>query len=130
MKVAATSDWRDALGFDVPVLVADLLPGEPARCSLCGGESGLVPRTELWAVKHRHPKHHSGHVRFYCREHVPVLARPEPPPAPGPRRPAAREARPPARRAPAIEKQRPICPDCFVEIPPTGVCGVCGRAAD
>lgn len=131
MKVAATSDWRDAVAFDTPVVVADLSPGEPARCSVCGGDSALRDRTELWAVKHRHPKHHSGHVRFYCGEHVPEVKLPPTTAAPRSGRAAARsEPRAAARRVPAVEKERAICPDCFVEIPPTGVCGICGRPAD
>jgi hypothetical protein len=131
MKVAATSDWRDGFAFDTPVIVADVLPGDPTRCSVCGGASAPLPRTELWAVKHRHPKHHSGHVRFYCGDHVPVVAVPVAAPV-APRRAAApRERRPAVHRAPVVERQAAaVCPDCFIEIPPTGVCGMCGRPAD
>ena len=130
MKVATSSDWRDAIAFDTPVLVADLSPGDPARCSVCGADSALRSRSELWAVKQRHPKHHNGHVRFYCQDHVPVVQREAV--ASTARTPAAArpERRPAARRAPVVEKAAAICPDCFVEIPPTGVCGMCGRPAD
>ena len=58
MKIVSSSDWRDAIAFDAPVLVADVVPGEPTRCVGCGAEGELVDRGEWWAVKHRHPKHH------------------------------------------------------------------------
>lgn len=127
MKVSASSDWRDGIPFESPVLVADVLPGDATRCSVCGGDSALRPRTELWAIKHRHPRHHDGYVRFYCLEHRPAVQRIEA--APTRERPAARSARRPAaaRSAPLAEKPRALCPDCFVEIPATGVCGMCGR---
>jgi hypothetical protein len=70
-------------------------------------------------------------VRFYCAEHVPVFEAPASPVTAT--RPAARRAAPrtPAermpRRTPAVERPRAICPDCFVEVPPTGVCGICGQ---
>ena len=70
MKVTATSDWRDAIPFETPVVVADVVPGEPTRCSVCGGDSVLLPRTDLWAVKHRHPNHHAGFVRFYAQVNI------------------------------------------------------------
>lgn len=124
MKFAGTSDWRDAIAFDTPMIVADLVPGDPARCSACGE---LRDRSELWALKQRHPHHHDGYVRFYCREHVPKIQRREEPPAQG-RRPAARGERAPAARrsTPVAEKQRAMCPNCFIEVSAAGVCGVCG----
>src|SRR5687767_3743517 len=72
VRFAGTSDWRDAIAFDTPMIVADLVPGDPARCSACGE---LRPRTELWALKQRHPHHHDGYVRFYCSEHLPRMER-------------------------------------------------------
>ena len=126
MKVVATSDWREGIAYDSPTLVAEILPGEDTHCSVCGGDSPLVARTELWAVKHRHPKHHSGHVRFYCRAHVPVVAQPESPGVKRERAAARTERRPPQRRPLAPEKPAAVCPNCFIEIPPTGVCGKCG----
>ncbi len=79
MKVTATSDWRETIAFETPMIVAEIVPGDPTRCSVCGGDSELRPRTELWAVKHRHPNHHAGYVRFYCQAHLPVIQRPAPP---------------------------------------------------
>ena len=127
MRVAAASDWRDGLPFDTPVLVSEVLPGEATRCSVCGGDSELRPRTELWAVKHRHPRHHDGYVKFYCLEHRPVIERVAPAPerARAARRPTGPRSSP--RRTAAVEQPRALCPDCFVEVPPTGVCGMCGR---
>ena len=131
MRVTSNADWRRALAFDTPVLVADVLPGEPARCSGCGYGSDPLPRTELWAVKRRHPKHHDGDVQFYCVDHLPPVEAPAP--APLEARPAARRAAPrvaaerPPRRHPEPERARAICPDCFVEVPTTGVCGICGQ---
>ncbi len=129
MRFAATSDWRDAIPFETPVVVAELVPGEPARCAVCGVDSEPLPRTQLWAVKHRHPNHHSGYVRFYCREHLPVIRLPEAATAaPVQRRPTARsESRPAVRRPPIVERERAVCPDCFVETSVKGVCGICGR---
>jgi hypothetical protein len=132
MRVTSSADWRGSLPFNTPVLVADILPGDPARCSGCGFGSDPWPRTELWAVKGHHPNHHDGDVRFYCAEHVPVFEAPAATPAPPAK--AARRSSPRAsferapRRTPSVERPRAICPDCFVEVPPTGVCGICGQA--
>jgi hypothetical protein len=130
VRVNSGSDWRDDIGFDSPVLLADVLPGEDARCATCGADSEPRPRTELWAVKHKHPKHHNGFVRFYCREHTPVIVRREPAAPPkASRERAARAPRATAPRRPAaVETPKAICPNCFVEVPPSGVCGMCGTA--
>jgi hypothetical protein len=126
MRIVASSDWRDGLAFEVPVLVSDLSPGEAARCFVCGADSEPLARTELWAVKHRHPKNHSGYVRFYCLEHSP--APPRITPTVDPRRSSAGERRAaPRRSTPAVERPSVLCPDCFVEVPATGVCGICGN---
>jgi hypothetical protein len=131
MRVASSADWRDALPFETPVPAAEVAPGDPARCSGCGPDVSAWARTELFAVKHRHPKHHSGFVRFYCATHVPVIQRPTPPAPSRPARPAraarpAAEPRTPPRRT-ADERPRPVCPDCFVEVAASGECGMCGQ---
>jgi hypothetical protein len=122
MKVTASADWRDSLAFETPVILADVIPGEPTRCSVCGPESSVRDRTDLWAIKHRHPRHHDGFVRFYCVEHRPA------PPRAAPRPEPVREKRVPQRRAAASVDApvRAMCPDCFVEVSATGLCGVCG----
>lgn len=125
MRVAKTADWRDAIPFETPMVVSDLVPGELTRCSVCGNDSALRDRSELWAVKHRHPHHHDGYVRFYCSEHVPrvqvTMSAPPPSPVRG-------ERRPPAHRSPAAsDVVRAMCPDCFIEVSATGVCGNCGQ---
>ena len=131
MKIVSSSDWRDAIAFDVPVVVADVVPGEPTRCVGCGADGELFDRTELWAVKHRHPKHHGGFVRFYCDAHKPA-------PAPAPAVPVVakktRASAPRAERRPTSPKPTPVtdrptramCPDCFVEVSAGGDCGMCG----
>ncbi|MCT2087624.1 glucose-6-phosphate dehydrogenase [Microbacterium enclense] len=131
MKIVSSSDWRDAIAFDVPVVVADVVPGEPTRCVGCGADGELFDRTELWAVKHRHPKHHGGFVRFYCDAHKPA-------PAPAPAAPVlakkTRASAPRAERRPMSPKPTPVtdrptramCPDCFVEVSAGGDCGMCG----
>jgi len=126
MKITSTSDWREEIPFETPMLVASLVPGDPTRCSVCGGDSELRPRTELWAVKHRHPNQHAGYVRFYCRPHLPVV---QPSVPVETRRTIARAERTAATRRtpPADEKPRAMCPDCFVEVSALGVCGMCGR---
>ena len=133
MKVVASSDWRDDLAFETPTLVAEVSPGEPTRCSVCGGSSEPLPRTELWAYKHRHPKNHDGYVRFYCAEHRPVIQRPAAASV-APARGGARASRPAAERRPAKptipERQRAMCPNCFVEVSATGECGMCGWSGD
>jgi len=133
MKIVASADWRDSVPFENPVLVADIVPGEPTRCFTCGADSEPLPRTELWAFKHRHPKNHDGYVRFYCSYHVPAaVVVPEPVQA----APAARAkspSRPAAERRvakPVIpERLRAMCPNCFVEVSATGECGMCGWTA-
>jgi len=131
MRIVASSDWRDAVPFETPLILAAVLPGDETRCSVCGGDSAPRPRTELWIVKHRHPKHHDGYVRFYCREHVPVIAAPKPV-AEQPRTRASRGTAGASgvRRAPQAETPpRAMCPDCFVEVSATGRCGMCGWSA-
>ena len=125
MKVAKTADWRDDVPFDTPRIVAEVAPGAPTRCAVCGADSEPRNRTELWAVKLRHPHHHDGYVRFYCEQHVPAVRAVEPA-----RVERARSApRPAARRAPAqSDRVRAMCPNCFIEVSATGVCGVCGTA--
>ncbi|THE08163.1 glucose-6-phosphate dehydrogenase [Microbacterium oleivorans] len=134
MKITRSSDWRDALPFEVPVLAAEAVPGEPTRCVSCPAGSEPLERTELWAVKHRHPNNHAGFVRYYCAEHSPKT--PPPPPAsvasPGRARGAAPKARPertvaPKRPGPSLDVVRAMCPDCFVEVSATGECGMCGQ---
>ena len=127
MKIVASSDWRDDLQFETPVLVADVIPGEDTRCSVCGGDSQPLPRTELWAVKHRHPKQHGGYVRFYCLEHRPAAKLPPVSTVPARSSSPRGERRAAPRRTPAAEERpRALCPNCFVEVPATGVCGMCG----
>ncbi|GAA2010946.1 glucose-6-phosphate dehydrogenase [Microbacterium ulmi] len=134
MRVAPASDWRDAVDFETPVLLADVVPGEDARCAACGPESAPRPRTELWAYKHRHPNHHHGFVRIYCREHVPAVqtrvtpdARPAARAAARPAsRPAVRAERIPTRKSHVDDKVRAMCPECFIEVSATGACGNCG----
>ncbi|MEU1971159.1 glucose-6-phosphate dehydrogenase [Microbacterium sp. NPDC019599] len=136
MKIVESADWRDSLPFESPVLVADIAPGDDARCVGCGADSAPRPRTELWAVKHRHPKNHGGFVRFYCAQHKPApAARPASVPAvstsPGRAATARRSApsaerRAPARRPAPEDRVRAMCPNCFVEVSATGVCGICG----
>lgn len=132
MKIVAGADWRDTIPFERPVLVADLAPGDDARCALCPAVAPALPRTALWAVKHRHPQNSAGYVRFYCAEHRPA------PPAPAPVAAAAakktttraRTATPRTsapRRAAAPEREAVMCPDCFVAVPPSGICGMCGQ---
>ena len=136
MKIVASSDWRDGLPFDKPVRVADVAEGEPARCFSCGADSAPQDRTELWAVKHRHPKNHSGYVRFYCSAHVPASPAATAPTTTPARRGAAPRAqrRPTPERRPAprrVSAAEPIvrakCPDCFIEVSATGECGMCGQ---
>lgn len=126
MKITSTSDWREEIPFETPMSVASLVPGEPARCSVCGGASELRSRTELWAVKHRHPNQHAGFVRFYCQPHLPVVQKVAPVET---RRTVARAERAASgRRTPPIDDApRAMCPDCFVEISATGECGMCGK---
>lgn len=134
MKITRSSDWRDALPFETPVLAADAVPGEATKCVSCPADSGPRERTELWVVKHRHPNNHAGFVRYYCAEHAPKTAPPPPPSVarPGKARGSAPTARPertvaPKRPGPSLDVVRAMCPDCFVEVSATGVCGMCGR---
>lgn len=125
MQIRTSSDWREALPFDTPLLAAEAMPGDPARCAGCSVETPAFPRTELWAVKHRHPNNPAGFVRLYCLSH-----RPQPKPAFTAPAPTRRERAATARRllAPTIpERPAVLCPDCFVEVPASGVCGMCGR---
>lgn len=129
MRIVSSADWRDAVPFDTPVVAADVAPGEPTRCFLCGAASESRSRTELWAVKHRHPNDHGGYVRFYCAEHRPI-----PPAAPArataPLSPRKERRAPALRKPPVVEKQRETCPNCFVEVSASGECGMCGWSVE
>lgn len=131
MKVVGSSDWRDAIPFETPMIVAEVVPGDPTRCSICGADSELLPRTELWALKHRHPNDHGGFVRFYCAAHVITIQKPSEPVETQLARTTKRAERRPAvrRSAPVVERARALCPNCFVEVAATGVCGMCGQPA-
>lgn len=126
MKIRNSSDWRDALPFDVALRASEAVPGDATRCATCGPTSELREREDLWVVKHRHPNNPAGFVRLYCLAHKPTVApRREPAPAKAPR-----ERRAPSAKlaAPTIpERVAVLCPDCFVEVPATGVCGMCGQ---
>ncbi|WP_431802939.1 glucose-6-phosphate dehydrogenase [Microbacterium sp. bgisy203] len=135
MQIRNSSDWRDALPFELPVPAAEVLPGEPTRCAGCGAEGEPWPREALWVVKHRHPNNPAGFVRYYCADHKPT---PKLAPAPSlnerARRSAPRAAssqRAGSQRKPAAptipERVAALCPDCFVEVPPSGICGMCGQ---
>lgn len=128
MKITNSSDWRDALPYETPLRASEAVPGDPTRCATCGPTSELRERDDLWVVKHRHPNNPAGFVRLYCLEHRPVVAtRPEPV-ATAPRTRRAAAPRTPRVAAPSIpERAAVMCPDCFVEVPATGVCGMCGQ---
>ena len=131
MQIRNSSDWRDALPFELPVAAAEAVPGEPTRCSGCGPTSEPWPREALWIVKHRHPTNPAGFVRYYCAEHRPTPALAPPSAARERARRAPRDAAASAPRrtpAPIIPPRATVlCPDCFVEVPATGVCGMCGQ---
>ena len=133
MKIRTSSDWREALPFELPVPAAEAAPGDPARCAGCGADAAPLPRAELWVVKHRHPNNPAGFVRRYGATPRPApvrVAAPSVAATTSRRTPASRTA---ASRTPAVAKptipERPavLCPDCFVEVPPTGACGMCGQ---
>ncbi|GAA1699993.1 hypothetical protein GCM10009808_16940 [Microbacterium sediminicola] len=130
MQIRNSADWRDALPFEIPVLAAEAVPGDPSKCYRCPADAAPLPRSELWVVKHRHPTNPSGFVRMYCLEHRPRPVAPPAPPATKARRASgsARAPRTTAPRKPSIpERQAALCPNCFVEVPPAGVCGMCGE---
>jgi hypothetical protein len=126
MKIRNSSDWRDALPFDTPLRASEAVPGEPTRCATCGPASELRDREDLWVVKHRHPNNPAGFVRLYCLPHRPeAVRRPEPAAAPARARRVSTPRKPAAPTIPA--RPAVFCPDCFVEVPATGVCGMCGQ---
>jgi hypothetical protein len=129
MKITNSSDWRDALPYETPLHASEAVPGDPTRCATCGPTSELREREDLWVVKHRHPNNPAGFVRLYCLAHRPVVAaRPEPVAAPTRARRAPSPRVPRAAAAPTIpERVAVMCPDCFVEVPAMGVCGMCGQ---
>ena len=119
-------DGNAAGGLLGEIFAAEMTAAE-GRCAACGADAEPLPRTELWAVKHRHPKNHSGFVRFYCAEHTPRVPAPAPvavAPVRARRAPAAERA--PRRPSVTDAAPRAMCPDCFVEVSATGECGMCG----
>jgi hypothetical protein len=127
MKIRTSSDWRDALPFETPLHAAEAVPGEPTRCAACGPGSEPREREDLWVVKHRHPNNHAGFVRYYCLAHRPQPAA-APAPAAATRVKRERVSTPRRPAAPTVpERVAALCPDCFVEVPATGVCGMCGQ---
>lgn len=131
MKIVDSADWRDGLAYETPYRVEDVLPGDPARCAGCSADTEPWDRAALWAVKHRHPKNHSGFVRFYCAEHLPPrpVVKTVEPVKPVRRRAAAPASRAPRATAPSTSTDvvRAMCPNCFIEVSATGTCGVCGE---
>lgn len=130
MKIRNSSDWRDAIPFDTPLHASEAVPGDPTRCATCGPTSEVREREDLWVVKHRHPNNPAGFVRLYCLAHRPVVAaRPEPAASKAPRERRTPRAASSTRVAAPTVPERPavFCPDCFVEVPATGVCGMCGQ---
>ncbi|WP_405373796.1 MULTISPECIES: glucose-6-phosphate dehydrogenase [unclassified Microbacterium] len=136
MKITRTSDWRDALPFEVPLSAAETVPGEATRCVSCPADAQPYDRADLWVVKHRHPNNHAGFVRYYCAEHTPKTAPPPAPSAARPDKPRATARAPkvaperttlPKRPGASFDVFRAMCPDCFVEISATGECGMCGK---
>ncbi|MFV0373894.1 glucose-6-phosphate dehydrogenase [Microbacterium sp.] len=135
MRITRSSDWRDALTFDVPLRAAEVAPGDPAKCAGCPGDADALDRSALWAVKHRHPTNPAGFVRFYCAAHTPKLAGAASGASRAPgaaRRTAARSQPAPERerlprRTPRADVVRAMCPNCFVEVSATGECGMCGE---
>lgn len=127
MQIRTSSDWRDDLPFETPRPAAEVMPGEPSRCAMCPAQTPLHPRDELWIVKHRHPNNPAGFVRFYCAVHRPA------PPVAAASSPSATsrrgrsEPRESVRRAAVPERVAAVCPTCFVEVPATRICGVCGE---
>lgn len=124
---------------------------DEALCTDCGPESYPWSAAELMAIPHRDRKRPDGRWKIYCPDHF--ASRPEiDPDAPLPEEPARRAPRAtaagsaPARTAgakaakaskaapkpravkPTIEDEvRPLCPNCCVAIPLSGVCGLCGE---
>ncbi|GAA3911604.1 glucose-6-phosphate dehydrogenase [Microbacterium invictum] len=126
MQIRTSSDWRDALPFDTPVRADEAMPGEPARCAACPVDEPARDRADLWAVKLRHPNNPAGFVRLYCGIHRPLPRRMTPEPEGRARRQRSAAPRKPA--APSIpERPAVLCPDCFIEVPPSGLCGMCGQ---
>lgn len=128
VQIRNSSDWRDSLPFELAVAASDAVPGDATRCAGCGPDSEPWPREALWIVKHRHPTNPAGFVRYYCADHKPV-AKVAPASAAAPARPPrTRAASTPRKAAAPIIPERPavFCPDCFVQVPATGVCGMCG----
>lgn len=127
VQIRNSSDWRDGLPFDLAIPAADAVPGEATRCSGCGPDSEPWPREALWVLKHRHPTNPAGYVRFYCAEHRPAPA--FVPPVPERSRRSPRSSAAPRKAAAPIIPPRvaAVCPDCFVEVAATGICGVCGE---
>ncbi|MDD7962969.1 glucose-6-phosphate dehydrogenase [Microbacterium thalli] len=130
MRIVDSADWRDRLTYETPYRVAEVMPGDAARCASCPADAAPYDRDHLWAVKHRHPTNHGGFVRFYCEAHVPERKLPAVPvvrAAPArrstPRSAASRTPQTPA----ASDVVRAMCPDCFVEVSATGECGICGN---
>ncbi|WP_454167347.1 glucose-6-phosphate dehydrogenase [Microbacterium lacticum] len=127
VQIRNSSDWRDALPFELPVAAAEAVPGEPTRCAGCGVDSEPWPREALWVVKHRHPTNPAGYVRYYCAEHKPTPKLAPPVSAPERARRAASSGPRKPDAASIPERAVVLCPDCFVQVPPTGVCGMCGQ---
>lgn len=128
MKIVDSADWRDRLAYETPYRVDEIIPGDPARCAGCAADVEPWDRAALWAVKHQHPKNHGGFVRFYCQTHLPPRpVAPAPVREPVRRAPRSSTPRAPRTSAPAVtDVVRAMCPDCFVEVSATGVCGMCG----
>jgi hypothetical protein len=113
---APDQDWRELVAFETPTRVDVAYPWmrgpdwrEVLWCSSCGGGSPVREGSELWAVKHHHAGQPLGHLRFYCREHLPQ-----------------REWTSSEGGHDGTGRVGAVCPTCFTTLPLTGVCDSCG----
>lgn len=132
---------EERIEFERPYPFVEVDGRDETLCTVCGPESYPWPASELTAIKHHSVRREQGIWRLYCREHL-LTDRGLPPEEPPKKKRTVRvagakstgvptgattprsTASKPQESAPAPEV---ICPDCWIVVPATGVCGVCGE---
>lgn len=105
-------DERPYLDWETPILLSELNPqAEPRMCTLCSrsGDGTLYPADKVVIVKHRHVGQPLGHLTLHCSEHPP-----------------GRDWESGDAQVGRVNRTGETCPNCFIQMPLSGVCPVCG----
>lgn len=105
-------DERSYLAWENPTRLSEIdAQAAPRRCTECrrSGIETFYPADEVVIVKHRHESQPLGHLTVHCSKHPP-----------------GRDWEGDDREAGRVNRTGETCPNCFVQMPLSGVCPMCG----